>query len=152
MISWLAIALPFVKDQEGCVLIAYPDPVSGGEPWTIGYGATGPNIREGLVWTQEQADADLSARLTVIGDTILEHSKCPLNDNQLAALCDFAYNEGLHALLVESTLWTLLQAGRSYAVVAQHFLEWDIACGRVIQGLENRRIKEQYLFLSPVLS
>ena len=152
MISWLAIALPFVKDQEGCVLIASPDPVSGGEPWTIGYGATGPNISAGLVWTQEQADSDLSARLTVIGNTILGHSKCALNDNQLAALCDFAYNEGLHALLVESTLWILLQAGRSFAIVAQHFLEWDIACGRVIQGLENRRVKEQYLFLSPCQS
>ena len=152
MIDWLEVALPFTKRNEGCVLTARPDPISGGDPWTIGYGATGPNISAGLVWTQEQADSDLSARLTVIGNTILGHSKCALNNNQLAALCDFAYNEGLHALLVESTLWILLQAGRSFAIVAQHFLEWDIACGRVIQGLENRRVKEQYLFLSPCQS
>lgn len=150
MANWLAIAEKFTAAEEGCRLTAYPDPVSGGDPWTIGYGATGPGITSGTVWTQERADADLEARLSVIGDAILSHSKVPLNDNQLAALCDFAYNEGLYALLWESTLWTLLQAGRSSAVVAQHFLEWDIACGRVIQGLENRRVKEQYLFLTPV--
>ncbi len=150
MVDWLEVALPFTKGNEGCVLTAYPDPVSNGEPWTIGYGATGPNIREGLVWTQEQADADLSARLTVIGNTILGHSKCALNDNQLAALCDFAYNEGLWALLGKSTLWRVLNQG-DYEEAAAQFLEWDIADGRPVTGLETRRMRERTLFNTPVV-
>ena len=30
---------------------AYPDPGSGGAPWTIGYGSTGPDITPHTVWT-----------------------------------------------------------------------------------------------------
>ena len=36
----LAAALKLIKDFEGCHLEAYPDPLSGGDPWTIGYGTT----------------------------------------------------------------------------------------------------------------
>ena len=32
----LAAALKLIKDFEGCHLDAYPDPLSGGAPWTIG--------------------------------------------------------------------------------------------------------------------
>lgn len=31
-----------IKDFEGCSLTAYPDPGTGGAPWTIGYGWTHP--------------------------------------------------------------------------------------------------------------
>lgn len=46
--------------NEGCRLTAYPDPLSGCDPWTIGYGATGPGISKGVVWTQDEADNRLS--------------------------------------------------------------------------------------------
>jgi len=36
----LAAAIALIKEFEGCHLSAYPDPLSGGEPWTIGYGTT----------------------------------------------------------------------------------------------------------------
>ncbi|MGE8289880.1 MAG: lysozyme, partial [Stenotrophomonas sp.] len=49
-------AAALVRKWEGCRLKAYPDPASGGDPWTIGFGATGPGIRRGVVWTQQQAD------------------------------------------------------------------------------------------------
>lgn len=50
-----------LKRDEGLRLKAYPDPLTGGAPWTIGYGHTGPEVVPGLVWTQEQADAALIA-------------------------------------------------------------------------------------------
>ena len=46
-----------LKTWEGCRLSAYPDPASGGGPWTIGYGHTGPDVVPGLTITQQQADA-----------------------------------------------------------------------------------------------
>ena len=52
----LAHAVSLVKEFEGCRLEAYPDPGSGGDPITIGWGATGPGIRMGVTWTQQQAD------------------------------------------------------------------------------------------------
>jgi lysozyme len=42
---------------EGRKNVAYPDPLTGGAPWTIGIGHTGPEVHEGLVWTDEQVDA-----------------------------------------------------------------------------------------------
>ncbi len=36
----LSDALKLIQQFEGCHLDAYPDPLSGGEPWTIGWGKT----------------------------------------------------------------------------------------------------------------
>ncbi|HID1023608.1 TPA: glycoside hydrolase family protein, partial [Klebsiella michiganensis] len=33
--------IALIKRFEGCRLTAYPDPGTGGAPWTIGYGWTG---------------------------------------------------------------------------------------------------------------
>lgn len=41
--------------DEGNVLTAYPDPITKGDPWTIGRGHTGPEVHKGLVWTEEQS-------------------------------------------------------------------------------------------------
>ena len=53
-----------IKQFEGCarkrpdgMIEAYPDPGTGCDPWTIGWGATGPGIRKGVVWTKQQCDA-----------------------------------------------------------------------------------------------
>jgi len=48
-----------LKRDEGLRLSAYPDPLTGSHPWTIGYGHTGPEVKPGLVWTEEQAEAAL---------------------------------------------------------------------------------------------
>lgn len=50
-----------LKRDEGLRLQAYPDPLTGGDPWTIGYGHCGPEVRPGLVWTEAQAEAALIA-------------------------------------------------------------------------------------------
>lgn len=51
-----------LKMDEGFRARAYPDPLSGAEPWTVGYGATGPDIGPDTVWTEPQAADDLSRR------------------------------------------------------------------------------------------
>lgn len=48
-----------LKRDEGLRLHAYPDPLTGSHPWTIGYGHTGPEVKPGLVWTETQAEAAL---------------------------------------------------------------------------------------------
>ena len=63
----VAVALPLVKEFEGCRLTAYPDPETGGEPWTIGWGSTayadGRPVRKGDRISQKLADALLASRL-----------------------------------------------------------------------------------------
>lgn len=53
--------LPDLRRDEGLRLTAYPDPLSGADPWTIGYGHTGMEVHPGLTWTQAQADDALAA-------------------------------------------------------------------------------------------
>lgn len=48
-----------IAAEEGLRLIAYPDPLSGGAPFTIGYGHTGPEVKPGLSWTLDQAQRAL---------------------------------------------------------------------------------------------
>ena len=60
--------IDLIKHFEGCARLrsdgmveAYPDPGTGGAPWTIGWGATGAGIDRGTVWTREQCDERLAA-------------------------------------------------------------------------------------------
>lgn len=49
-------------DFEGYEHDAYPDPISAdGKPFTIGVGHTGPEVHDGLRWTDAQIDAALDA-------------------------------------------------------------------------------------------
>src|SRR5690625_2307834 len=52
--------LKVLKHFEGVRLKAYRDPVG---VWTIGYGHTGPEVHEGLVWSHAQAEKALRDRL-----------------------------------------------------------------------------------------
>ena len=98
----VAVALPLVKEFEGCRLQAYPDPETGAEPWTIGWGTTryydGAAVRKGDRISQELADALLAGRLErdarTLARTIPGWSQ--LGVNQQAALLSFSYNCGPH--------------------------------------------------------
>ena len=144
--SWIATATNLVAQCEGCRLTAYPDPATGAEPWTIGYGATGPGIVQGTVWTQAQAAADLQTRLGSIGSQIDALVKVKISDNQKAALVSFAYNVGLGSLK-SSTLLALLNGGRT-ADAAAEFGKWVRGAGAIMSGLVIRRAREAILFLS----
>lgn len=55
------ILISDLKRDEGLRLTAYGDPLTGRAPWTIGYGHTGSEVRQGVTWTQQQAEAALIA-------------------------------------------------------------------------------------------
>lgn len=144
--SWLDLALALTKKSEGCRLEAYPDPVSGGKPWTIGYGATGPGVTKSLRWTQEQADLDLAVRLGNIGESLDSLVHVKLRQQQKAALADFMYNEG-ETNFSRSLVLKRLNSG-DYEGAGNALLNWDMACGEVVEGLKKRREAERELFLS----
>lgn len=138
----LDIATALIHKWEGCSLVAYPDPVSGGDPWTIGYGATSPNIIQGTIWTQEQADDDLAARLNRLQGEIIWPLDASLN--QIGSCMSLAYNIGVGAFL-QSTLFAKWNSGDIQAA-ADQFVAWNKVGGKVIQGLVNRRADEQRVF------
>lgn len=138
--------LSLLKSFEGCKLKAYPDPATGSDPWTIGYGSTGPDVEEGILWTQEQADRRLRQDLMVFERHVETYVKVPLNDNQFSALVCFSYNVGL-GNLKKSTLIKKLNAN-DYHGAADQFLVWNKAAGKEMAGLTRRRKAERELFLS----
>lgn len=70
--------------------------------------------------------------------------KVPLNRWQTAALQDFVYNVGTGAFST-STLLRMINSG-NLAGAADEFAKWNMAGGRVLQGLVNRRIAERAEF------
>lgn len=137
-------ALALIKRWEGCRLTAYPDPGTGGDPWTIGWGSTGPGIRKGLVWTQAQADARLAEDVADFLAGVEEIIRIPLAPHEAGALTSLAYNIGLSAFR-RSTLASLLNQGDRLSA-AQQFKRWNKAGGRVMKGLTNRREDERKVF------
>ena len=140
------VGLDLIKLHEGCKLVAYPDPGSGGDPWTIGYGHTGSNIVPGLHISQEQADDYLRRDLAWVEKCINNSVKVDLTQGEFDALCSFVYNLGCSAL-GKSTLLAKLNAGDSDGA-AQEFGRWTKAGGRVLQGLVVRRKAEMDVFLA----
>jgi GH24 family phage-related lysozyme (muramidase) len=125
---------------------AYPDPGSkDGEPWTIGFGSTGPDIHKGTIWTRAQAEArfrsDL-ARLAAAVDGFIGDT--PTTQAQFDALVSFHYNTGA---IAHSTLGRLHRAG-DYAGAAREFRKWIWNDGHKENGLIHRRDAERRLYQS----
>ncbi|MGL6378214.1 lysozyme [Aeromonas hydrophila] len=131
---------------ENCKLQAYPDQGSkNGEPWTIGRGHTGPEVKPGLVWTQAQADAAFLVDIARFERDVLSLVKVPVNQGQFDALVLFSYNVGSKAL-ESSTLMRKLNAG-DYDGAAVEFRRWNKNDGKVMRGLTRRRAAEECLFM-----
>lgn len=140
----LVLAIKLIMGFEGCRLTAYKCPAG---IWTIGWGET-LGVKEGDVWTQEQADARLRQRVGQFMLAVLQ--KCPrlhVEPHELLSACtSLAYNIGTGAFGVSSvcrkTKW------QDYAGAADSFLLWNKAAGRVLKGLTLRRQYERKVYLA----
>lgn len=138
-----------IAAHEGVRLKAYPDPATGGEPWTIGVGHTSaagpPKVTKGMTITAEECDEILSRDLATFEKAVLKVVTAPLTQNQFDALVSLAFNIGA-GNLSKSTLVKKLNA-RDYRGAADQFTVWNKAAGKVMKGLVNRRADERALFL-----
>lgn len=148
--TWKEIAAHVIKEFEGCELLAYPDPATGGEPFTIGWGSTGPDIKKGTVWTQARADLELNKHIESIGKYIDTTVLQTLTDHQKGALVSFVYNLG-RGTFSKSTLLKLLNKGEM-TEAAEQFERFVKANGKVMKGLVRRRAYERYVFLGNAVS
>lgn len=147
-----AAATTLVQHFEGCAkkrpdgrIEAYPDPGTGGAPWTIGWGTTGADIRQGTVLTQQQCDERLAHDLTAFAAKVAALlNGAPTTQSQFDALVSFAYNVGV-GNLASSTLLRRHQWG-DHAAAAAEFAKWSHAAGKVLPGLTARRAAEAALY------
>lgn len=133
-----------VKNFEGCRLTAYKCPAG---IWTIGFGET-LGVKEGDVWTQEQADTILRQRA---GQFMLATLKrCPKllreSPDRLAACTSLAYNIGIGAFGASSVCRKTARS--DFTGAADAFLLWNKGGGRVLRGLTLRRQAERLTYLS----
>jgi lysozyme len=148
-----ARCIALIKAFEQCRLSAYR-PTPKDRP-TIGWGSTGPDVRLGMTWTQEQADARFARDLEDFAAGVRhELAGAPTTQGQFDALVSFAYNVGLDedadALaegLGDSTLLRKHRAG-DFAGAAAEFPKWNRQAGAVLPGLTRRRLAEQALYLA----
>lgn len=139
------VGLALIKGFEGLRLEAYPDPATGGEPWTIGYGHTG-EVKQGDVITEEEAESLLRQDVAQFEMCVNGALQVNVTQGQFDALVSLAYNIGCRNLR-NSTLMAKLNAGDDVGASAE-FLRWNRAAGKVMAGLTRRREAERDLFMA----
>lgn len=132
-----------IKGYEKLKLVAYlPTPE---DKWTIGWGHTGLEVVEGLVWSLDQAEA---AFIRDTGGSVLQVIRSTdvlLSQEQFDALVAFTFNIGVTAE-GHSTLIAFVNQ-RKWMAAAAEFPKWNKQAGQVLAGLVARRAAERALFL-----
>lgn len=130
--------IDLIKKFEGLRLEAYKA-LPSEEYYTIGIGHYGPEVSKDMVISEEQAyklfRTDIKRFENYVNNLGLD-----LNQNQFDALVSFAYNCGPGNL-------KKLVTGRTLSEIADAFLLYNKAGGKVLNGLTRRRNAERELFL-----
>lgn len=134
--------IALIKEFEGLRLKAYLCP---GGVWTIGYGHTA-GVKPGMVISEAQAEEYLKADLIAF-ERYLNGLGLALNQNQFDALISFIYNVGT-GNFSNSTLLRKVRANPQDNSIMDEFLRWVYSKGRVLPGLQRRRLAEMKLYFS----
>ena len=136
-----AIAIDFIRNEEGCKLKAYLCPAGR---WTIGYGHTA-GVTEGMTISQAHAEDLLRADVIDCAGRMASYIKAPVTKWQFIALVSLAFNVGDLRRKAPKLLHNL--NSRQEDKAALEFLDICRAGGKVVPGLKRRREKEAKLFL-----
>ena len=134
--------IALIKEFEGLRLKAYQCP---GGVWTIGDGHTA-GVKPGMLISKAQAEEYLKADLIAF-ERYLNGLGLALNQNQFDALVSFIYNVGT-GNFSNSTLLRKVRANPQENSIMDEFLRWVYSKGRVLPGLQRRRLAEMKLYFS----
>lgn len=131
-----------IQQEEGCVLKAYKDPVTGNLPITIGFGNTfyedGSKIKLTDKITLDRAKKLMLNLLPKFEKIVNEKVKVKLTQNQFDVLVSYTWNTG-----GSSTLFNLINNEAEESSIRKWFTEHYIqADGRPSDGLKARRKRE----------
>jgi lysozyme len=152
-------ALRVIKHHEGVRQRAYRCPA---RLWTIGVGHVlypeqgrlkleerdGFTLRpeDDRVFPMEEVDAILAADLARFERGVEQFCPIPLTQGMFDGLVSFSFNLGLGGLQRSTLRQKLLRGDKAGA--ADEFLKYCMGGGKILKGLQNRRIDERALFLS----
>ena len=108
--------------------------------YTIGYGHYGSDVKENQTITKVQAEELLQKDLESFEKKVNKYNGIyNFNQNQFDALVSFCYNVGnIDQLTAKGT--------RTIKEISEKILAYNKSGGKIINGLTNRRKKEQELF------
>lgn len=132
-----------LKQFEGCRLIAYRLPKEKYN--TIGYGHYGPDVKDGEVISELQAEAMLRMDLEKYEKLVEKYvTDIKLNHNQFDALVSYTYNRG------EGGIKQLAMNCHTVEEYSLGFIKYWGSAERYKDALLKRRKKERALFDTPV--
>jgi lysozyme len=147
-----SFGIELIHEFEGFRKKAYPDPGSGGRPYTIGYGTTvykGAPVTPGMTISRQEAAEAFEEDLRRFERAVKRAVNVPILQNQFDALVSFTYNVGIDAFK-RSTLLRKLNLKDCYGA-ADELLRWDKASGFVMAGLTRRRRIEREHFVGDLI-
>lgn len=103
-----------LREFEGFENEAYPDPLTNGDPWTIGVGHTGPEVHKGLVWADDKIwsvlDQDIASKTAEVLKALPWVSN--LNEPRQAVVIGMAFQMGTSGLLAFKNTLKAMEQGR----------------------------------------
>mgnify|MGYP003421861971 FL=1 len=138
-------AYELIKQFEGLRLKAYLCPAG---IWTIGYGHTSGVSPNSFITIQE-ADEYLHRDVAAI-EMQLNKLNLSLRQCQWDAIVSFVFNVGIGNFKA-STLLAKIRINPDDNSIIDEFLRWVYANGKVMRGLQKRRLTEMKLYFSDKL-
>lgn len=154
-----------IKRFEGCHnkgqggrFYVYPDPLSGGPPYTVGWGSTyrkdGTPFKMGESLTQQECDDLLAYQVKAnYWDVIKRHIPywSEMNDNQRSALTSFSYNLGARAYGSSGfQTFTRVLKHKEWEKVPSALMLYVNPGSNVEEGLRRRRRAEGELWAKSI--
>lgn len=152
-------AIEMIKHHEGVRFKPYQCPA---KLWTIGVGhvlypnqikillpergAYALHPEDNRTFTKEEVDGILRADLDRFERGVERFCPVPLTQGMFDGLVSFSFNVGLGTLQRSTLRQKVLRGDKEGA--AEELLKYCMAAGKVLKGLQNRRIDERALFLN----
>jgi lysozyme len=152
-------AIEMIKHHEGVRFKPYQCPA---KLWTIGVGhvlypdqgklpidqrgAYALRAEDSRQFSKEEVDGILRSDLDRFERGVERFCPVPLTQGMFDGLVSFAFNVGLGTLQRSTLRQKLLRGDKAGA--AEELLKYCMAGGKVLKGLQNRRIDERVVFLS----
>ena len=140
-------AIEMLKHHEGVRCKPYRDCVG---LWTIGVGhliGDGKSLPDewNKTFTMEEVDALLRKDLGRFERGVQKFCPVPLKQGEFDALVSFSFNLGLGCFQRSTIRQALLRGDKEAAM--ESLVKYCKAGGKILKGLQNRRLDERQLFL-----
>ena len=152
-------AIEVIKHHEGVRQKPYRCPA---KLWTVGVGhvlypeqgklpidqrdSVNLKIEDFRIFSMEEVNAILRRDLDRFERGVEKFCPVPLTQGMFDALVSFSFNVGLGTLQRSTLRQKLLRGDKEGA--AEELLKYCMAGGKILKGLQNRRIDERAMFLS----